>query len=824
MDFLTEEFLQDFVDEAKAHIDQIEHAFLQSDDLRVNHDLINDVFRSIHSIKGTAGFFQLNNIVSLSHAMENVLGQLRAKTLVFTEEILDCLLLCNDVLKNMINDVGNSEREDITKCLLMLEALIKDQPAKQEKIELIEDIPNEKTLPNQVDESYYDSLTRLIKRGHKVYKITLNHNRQLPVYYKNVERLFESINEIGEVINASTDVSTTHNLNDIVNCIHMTDGDTTIQLEILCTSVLEWELFCEAIAVSQKNVVYLKSETFAEKKGEPQRESEPSRMKLEESIRVNVGLLENLMALSGEMVLARNQLLTAYNSSKKTSPTAMNQILKNVDRLTSKLQEEIMLTRMQPIGNVFNKFPRVIREISKTMNKEIELIIEGKEIELDKTVIEGLSDPIIHIVRNAADHGLELPHVREEQGKPRKGTISLRAYHKSGLIAVEISDDGRGVDVEAVKQKAVEKGLITKSEAMAMSEADAHKLIFLPGFSTAKQVSDISGRGVGMDVVKSNVEKLGGYVRVVSQVGKGTTITLFLQRTLAIMQSLLVRSADQRFVLPQTCISHVAAANADELDAIQSAKELRLRGKLIPVISLGKTLGLGESNTATKVVVIRVMNKLLGILVDAVLDTEEILVKPLPMHLKSCGQYSGVTILGDGRISLILDPEGLANLANIDLNTGTEEEQGEVVKTSSGKNLMVFQCSGPEHFAVELRAVSRVEKIKIADIEQIGNKQYAKIRGKAIRMIRPEDYLPVKLTGYFTDTLYAIIPKGTEKPMGILVKSIVDTLRQEGEADRETIVGKAISGSAMLKDKLVLLLNLQELIGCANEHDAGGIA
>lgn len=484
-----------------------------------------------------------------------------------------------------------------------------------------------------------------------------------------------------------------------------------------------------------------------------------------------------------------------------------------------------MKTRMQPIGNIFNKFPRVIREISKNMNKEIALYIEGKEIELDKTMIEGLADPIIHLVRNSADHGLEIPDEREKAGKKRKGSITLRAYHKSGLVAIEIEDDGAGINVENVKRKAVEKGIVTEEQASKMSESEVHKLIMEPGFSTAKSVSDISGRGVGMDVVRSNVEKLGGVVEIDSKQGMGTTITLLLPRTLAIMKSLIIGCEGQRYAIPQTSITQVISLKEDEIETklehINRSKEFRLRGKLLPVINLSDILGLKKNGEqASKIVVLNVFKKQLGILVHSLFDTEETLVKPLPVFLKSCIAYSGVTIMGDGKISLILDPEGLAKKSGISL-----KPEPETVGISSSdrdkimleyQSMMMFKCSGPETYGIDINMVSRVETVSVSDIEDIGSEKYAKIRGKTLRVIRPESYLPVQKNEYNRKKLTVIIPNLISHPIGILVDKIIDNTKSNFVLDTEQIKAPGIFGTIIYQNRIVIILNIYELFELAD--------
>ncbi len=886
---VTDEFIQDFVDEAKAHIEKAESAFLDTENFVKNDETINTVFRAIHSIKGTAGFFQLQTIVSLSHAMENVLGQIRAKKLAFTEAVLDCLLHCNDQLKSMIFNVETSDEVDINDNLKQLENLLSNPPQPQApptpQTQSLEATPTQSQSQSQsqspsqssssllspsssqsvsekilsasenhpeasqqenkasknkklmdssqedigslhpIDEKWIEPLRKLTKKGHHIYKVVILYNENLTEYYKNIHKFFDSLKEIGEIIDVFSDGTRSHDMNDIARLCEKADENSTVRIEILATSVLEYELFYASMLLPASWVTLIKFDQISKKE-----ESHTNSAKPDESIRVNIRLLENLMALSGEMVLARNQLLTAYNA-KNTEPATMTRILQNIDQLTSRLQAEIMLTRMQPVGTIFNKFPRVIRDISKSINKDIVLNIAGKEIELDKTMIEGLSDPIIHLVRNAADHGIEPGAEREKVGKQKQGTITLKASHQSGLVAIEISDDGAGINVNAVKKKAIEKDLISAAQAEAMTDAEVYKLIFLPGFSTAKVVSDISGRGVGMDVVRSNVEKMGGTVEITSVAGGGTTITLLLPRTLAIMHSLVVGTAGQRFAIPQSSITQVVSLKEEEIQTklanIHRAKEYRLRGKLLPVVSLAEILGIqnasestAQSGHPTKIVVITVLKKQLGLLVHEVYDAEETLVKPLPFYLKSCFVYSGVTIMGDGFISLILDPEGIVKKSGINFSDKEEKKQLTAVEKETimqeYQSMLLFKCSGPETYALDMNMVSRVETIKAEDIEEVGTEKYVKIRGKTLRVIRPETYLPVHDLPYDSEKLTVIIPNLVRHPMGILVKSMIDNTKAHFVLDTEQIKSPGIFGTILYQNRIVLILNLYELFEIAD--------
>ena len=392
------------------------------------------------------------------------------------------------------------------------------------------------------------------------------------------------------------------------------------------------------------------------------------------TIRVDVGLLDKLMNLVGELVLARNQVLQFTSQSADSAFLATSQRL---NLITTELQGSVMKTRMQPIGNVWSKLPRVVRDLAAACGKEVRLEMEGKETELDKTIIEAIKDPLTHIVRNSVDHGIERPETRVERRKPAEGCLKMRAYHEGGQVIIEITDDGGGIDCERVKQKALQRALITPEQAARMSDHEALYLIFLPGFSTAEKVTNVSGRGVGMDVVKTNIERIGGTVDLQSQPGKGTTLKIKIPLTLAIIPALIVTSGGDRFAIPQVSLLELVRLEVEQasqqIEFIHGAPVYRLRGQLLPFAYLNRELrlndadddGLKPSVEATTIVVLQADGHPFGLVVDEINDTEEIVVKPLGKQLKGVASFAGATIMGDGRVALILDVLGLAQRAGV---------------------------------------------------------------------------------------------------------------------------------------------------------------
>lgn len=875
------EFIQDFVEEAKGHTESIEAGLLGMDSRNIDEETVNDIFRAIHSIKGTASFFGLGKIVELSHAMENVFGECRAGRLRITGELTDIMLSCNDCLKEMIIDVLNSENTDIAPYLHMLSGIWSSGNSADSKIENKNDGMLAEGLNLPIPEAKRGLVFDSIQRGHRLYILK--------------QWLFGDL--IGKELNPAALIGEIKSFGNLIDCRFEIDNQEAVNndlcIAILFTTVLEKDLVTDSLQIDPACLVEVEApgnilenresngkvrtknndvQTNAAAQEDDQKEltQKKSGIVADDSIRVHVNLLDNLLNLASEMVLGRNQLLRAMENHRKNI-IGIDPILQNIDRITTDIQEKIMQTRMQPIANVFNKFPRIIRDLSKKLGKDIELRLEGKEVELDKSIIEALGDPLIHLVRNAADHGLETRSEREAAGKSRVGSIVLSAYHEGGYVNIDITDDGKGIDTEKILSTAVSKGLITQSDTAQMLDQEIYQLLFRPGFSTAEKVTDVSGRGVGLDVVKTNIEKLGGTIEIFSWPNKGTTVRLLLPLTIAIISSLIVEAENQKFALPQVNLQEIVRIKANDptkrIEYINNAEVIRLRGKLLPIIHLADILGMtrtytdpitgeikperrktlfdsrrfGEDNipdnrtvlvserrkstdNTVRVLVIKVGSRRIGIAVDSIYGSEEILVKPLPVHIKDCKCYSGVTILGDGKAAMILDPGGIIKKANFRFHDESEDKKerdinGEGFGIREQQSLLIFKCSGPEILTVDLSMVSRVEEINRDIIEKIGNKEYINYRKSSLRVIRPEDFLPLNKNKSKAEKLYVIVPKHISHPMGILVEEIHDTMQTEIKTVQEDIKAKGFIGSTILDGRIVILINLYELFELADpEH------
>ncbi|MBL8705652.1 MAG: chemotaxis protein CheW [Rhodospirillales bacterium] len=522
-----------------------------------------------------------------------------------------------------------------------------------------------------------------------------------------------------------------------------------------------------------------------------------------QSIRVHVDVLENLMTMVSELVLTRNQLLQILRSQQESEFAAP---LQRLSQVTSELQEGVMKTRMQPIGNAWAKLPRIVRDLSVELHKKIDLQMHGAETELDRQVLELIRDPLTHMVRNSGDHGIEMPADRLAAGKPETGTINLNAYHEGGHIIIEIADDGRGLNVERIKAKALSSGLTTESELDAMPEQQIYQFIFKAGFSTAAQVTAVSGRGVGMDVVRTNIEKIGGTVELRSREGKGTTFVIKIPLTLAIVSALIVECAGERFAIPQMSVLELVRTSSNSehtIEQINGAPVMRLRDRLLSLVSLRDLLKLSEGGESKQkkdenyIVVAQVGTFTFGIMVDRVFDTEEIVVKPVAPILRHIQMFSGNTILGDGSVIMILDPNGIATAAS------GERAQGDGIGDAAAANdraygdgekvaILTFRAGDGGPKAVPLALIARLEEFEVEKIEAVGDRRVMQYRGKLMPLIPIEPgYQPLQ-----SGRQPVLVFSDGDRSMGLLVDEIIDVVEErlqiELSASRPGVIGTAV--------------------------------
>lgn len=586
-------------------------------------------------------------------------------------------------------------------------------------------------------------------------------------------------------------------------------------------------------AVAETSPLSRRDEAFQKTALAVQPEFTPEPVKFQSSLRVNIGLLDSLMTLAGELVLSRNQLLQAIlrNDRRKLENSGQR-----IDLITSELQEAIMHTRMQPIRNIFDKYPRVVRDLALFLKKKIKLVVQGKDVELDKSIIESLNDPMIHLIRNAADHGIESPATRARNHKDPTGVIILKAFHEAGQVNIDIRDDGRGMDSERIAQSAIKKGLVSQERVKGMKSKEKINLIFLPGFSMSDQITDLSGRGVGMDVVKTNLDRLGGLIEIDSLPGQGTTIHLKLPLTLAIIPSLLVSDGEERYAIPQMNVVELLrippSGIKSRIERIGAAHVIRLRDELLPLVELSAVLK-GEpcrpqsanvepgsyhfkkNKRGVNIVVVSTGVFKYGVIVHQLHDSEEIVVKPLGRHLKDCRGYAGATILGDGRVALILDVADLARLAELASISASIREVEASTKApriqQDARTLLLFRNSSQTRFAVPLELVERIEKIKCRDIEIAGGRRVIKHRNQNMPLF---DIGEVAQVDPFEEKENALVIVFFIAGMdiGLLAIPPIDSIKTDCVIDETTLAQPGIAGSAVIEGQTTLMVDVISII------------
>jgi two-component system chemotaxis sensor kinase CheA len=542
------------------------------------------------------------------------------------------------------------------------------------------------------------------------------------------------------------------------------------------------------------------------------------------TIRVDVGLLDHLMNLVGELVLSRNGILQHAAASKDLALEGMAQRLNAV---TSELQEDVMKARMQPIGNLWNRFPRLVRDLALGRGKKVRLEFEGEGTELDRTILEAITDPLIHLLRNSVDHGIEAPALRVQRHKPEEGRIGLRAFHEGGQVVLELSDDGGGIDSARLRAKALEAGLLSPERAAAISDAEAVNLVFIPGLSTAEKVTELSGRGVGMDVVKANIERIGGTVELETRPGAGTTTRIRIPLTLAIIPALIVRSSWERYAIPQISLQELLRLEGPEaarsIDSIHDAPVLRMRGRLLPLVRLSKVFGqaVGDPPDALSIVVLKGRGRLFGLIVDEILDTQEIVVKPFSRALKDLDAFSGATILGDGQVSLILDAQGIARRAGLGMEAGSRlggDEEPAPAPAEPRQRLLLVRGSDDGRMALPVDGIARLEEFPRSSIERVGAREVVQYRGRILPLVDLAGALPERRKKSRApsaetppESVSVIVVTRGAQMMGLIVSGILDIVEENRSALRPSS-RPGVLHCAVIQERVTELLDLDELL------------
>ncbi|MBI5327220.1 MAG: chemotaxis protein CheW [Deltaproteobacteria bacterium] len=711
IDPAMQEIMKDFVVEARENLDQIDSSLVALENDPENNELLNKVFRVMHTIKGGAGFLGLEKVQKLSHHSEDLLNKIRNKEMRFTHDIADVILNSADILKKLVLEVedGGKELSDITAAIERMSSISKQTPAPT-------------TLPSDVPPSV------AVAAG-------------------------------------------------FTPAVH----DAAIKA-----------------AAAHAPQVKISSNT----------------------VRIDVDKLDVLMNLAGELVLARNRqsqiakdIAAKYPQDEFTN-SQISSAAHQINMLTTDIQAAVMKTRMLPVSTLFDKYTRVARDMCRTLGKEADLVITGGKTEIDKNVLEELADPMTHLIRNSLDHGIELPEERVKKGKGPLGVITLSAYHEGSYVIIRIKDDGKGIDPAIVKKKAVEKGIISASKANNMSDKEALDLIFAPGFSTAEKVSSVSGRGVGMDVVKTNIEKLKGIIEVNSAVNKGTSIRLFIPLTLAILQTLLCRAGGQRFAIPLAAVKETFNVSNSDITTIRGREVIRVRDEVLPVLRLKDIFEIkSQEGSSFSIVILQLGTKRLGLAVDETIRKEEVVIKSLSClkGIYTPPHVSGLTILGSGIITLIIDVESLIQFAN---QSGRDIEK-ELISQKAAKEemerVLIVDDRTSEQYAIPIRFVRNLELISDGEIEQVGNKEVVKYYGEVLPLIRL-----CQLAKYPAPprnrTVYMIVVSDGTRKGGLLANNMRGLKQIKKLETKDCFTNNNISGSTIIDNKVALILNHRIII------------
>ncbi len=676
------QYLEIFLDETKEHLQNLNNQILELESDAENMNTINEIFRAAHSLKGMAGTMGYKRMQTLTHDMENVFSEVRNGNIKVNADMIDVLFSCLDALEEYTGNIQQSADEgtnDNEELIAKLNAILKagtgkaEEPApKKEKKKKAAAVEAEgKWKDISFEASQLKVMREAKKSGLNVYGMTVVVQESCLLKAARAFLVFKAIEEKGEIV---VSVPSAQDVEDekfdrdfTLVVISEHDLDTVIKA---AQNVSEIEKVTGAVIEipeedTKPSQDVKKVEEPAEKKAGAQATPEKktvSKPVVNRTVRVDIEKLDVLMNLVSELIIAKNSLVAATEQDKGRSNSGVSQQMDYLESVTTNLHESVMKVRMVPIESVVNKFPRMIRDLSKKLGKKMELYMTGEETELDRTVVDEIGDPLMHLLRNSADHGLESAEVRAQRGKPEVGSIFLDAYQDGNNVVIEVRDDGNGIDVEAVKKKAIERSVITSEQAEIMTDKDVINLLFLPSFSTAKQVTDVSGRGVGLDVVRSKIEALSGEVEVKSELGVGSTWTIRLPLTLAIIQSLMVAVGGEKYALSLAAIQTIEDVPRSDVKLVENREVINLRGSVLPLIRLNNLLDVESKKGDDEnliVVVVKKGDRMAGLVIDELLGQQEIVIKSLGKYIKHCKFISGATILGDGEVALILDANAL---------------------------------------------------------------------------------------------------------------------------------------------------------------------
>ena len=678
------QYLEIFLDETKEHLQNLNTQILELEKDAENMDTINEIFRAAHSLKGMAGTMGYKRMQALTHDMENVFSEVRNGAIKVQANLIDILFQCLDALDEYTSNIQSSADEgdndnaaliERLKAVLAGDAAAPSAPAAEKAEEAAPKAADSDAMVRiKLAEEQKHVLSEAKQQGHNVYAFDVKVQDTCILKAARAFLVFKSLEEVGEIIVSqpsaqdiederfdtefSLIVVSEHSMEKVVKVIENVSEIERVKKRVVDESEFQ-DANAGAPATKATKAVQAQSaqNNAAAAAKSPEKKAAVGKPVVNRTVRVDIEKLDVLMNLVSELIIAKNSLVSA-STQEKTQNNTFNEQIEYLESVTTNLHESVMKVRMVPIESVVNKFPRMIRDLSKKLDKKMELYMSGEETELDRTVVDEIGDPLMHLLRNSADHGLESAEVRRERGKSEVGSIFLDAYQDGNNVVIEVRDDGNGIDVEAVKNKAIDRGTITPEQAVNMTDKEIIDLLFLPSFSTAKKVSDVSGRGVGLDVVKSKIEALSGEVEVKTKLGEGSTWTIRLPLTLAIIQALMVTVGGEKYAISLGSIQTIEDIKPSEIKFVQAKEVIHLRGTVIPLIRLSQVLDIESTKTPEDdmvVIIVKKGDKLAGLVVDELIGQQEIVIKSLGKYINKCKVISGATILGDGEVALIFD-------------------------------------------------------------------------------------------------------------------------------------------------------------------------
>lgn len=688
------QYLEIFLDETKEHLQNLNTQILELEKDAENMDTINEIFRAAHSLKGMAGTMGYKRMQTLTHDMENVFSEVRNGNIKVQANLIDILFQCLDALEEYTANIQNTGDEGDNDNTVLIERLNEildgqSQPKAKNEDDAKKEVKEAQKVASSGDDSMVEIklgdeqkhvLSEARKQGHNVYAFDVKVQDTCILKAARAFLVFKSLEDVGEIIVSqpsaqdiederfdtefSLIVVSEHSLDKVVKVIENVSEIERVKRRVVDDSEFAGANVSDSSTAADSRSTQTDSKSSAAvataKGGKaPEKKASGGKPVVNRTVRVDIEKLDVLMNLVSELIIAKNSLVSASaQTQEKSQNNTFNEQIEYLESVTTNLHESVMKVRMVPIESVVNKFPRMIRDLSKKLDKKMELYMSGEETELDRTVVDEIGDPLMHLLRNSADHGLESAEVRKERGKPEVGSIFLDAYQDGNNVVIEVRDDGNGIDVDAVRNKAIERGTVTAEQAANMSEKDIIDLLFLPSFSTAKTVSDVSGRGVGLDVVKSKIEALSGEVEVKTKLGVGSTWTIRLPLTLAIIQALMVVVGGEKYAISLGSIQTIEDIKPSDVKFVQAKEVIHLRGTVIPLIRLSEVLDIESTKSPDEnmvVVIVKKGEKLAGLVVDELMGQQEIVIKSLGKYINKCKVISGATILGDGEVALIFD-------------------------------------------------------------------------------------------------------------------------------------------------------------------------